>query len=170
MAVGGVGAWLVFTQRQEILQVIFHRAFQLLLYAITIFLIVTERNKPSYNYLLYAVCFCLIIINVAANRKSVMRLENRLFVFLGNISFSIYMFHELVIKSVMEILVRWRGTVFNDVLSNVILYAASIVLTLVMSSIVYYFFEKPFLRLKSSFAVIESGQDLIEKGAMPAPA
>jgi peptidoglycan/LPS O-acetylase OafA/YrhL len=170
MAVGGVGAWLVFNQRQKILQVIFHRAFQLLLYAITIFLIVTERNKPSYNYLLYAVCFCLIIINVAANRKSVMRLENRLFVFLGNISFSIYMFHELVIKSVMEILVRWRGTVFNDLLSNVILYAASIVLTVLVSSIVYYFFEKPFLRLKSSFAVVESGQDLIEKGAVPAAA
>ena len=141
-----------------------------MLYAITIFLIVTVRNKPSYNYLPYAVCFCLIIINVAANRKSLMRLESRLFVFLGNISFSIYMFHELVIKSVMEIMVRWRGTVFNDLISNVILYAASIVVTLVVSSIVYYFFERPFLRVKSSFAVVESGQDLIEKGAVPAAA
>jgi hypothetical protein len=35
---------------------------------------------------------------------------------------------------------------------------------------VYYGFEKRFLRLKSSFAVIESGQDLIEKGAPLVPA
>jgi len=170
MAVGGLGAWLVFNQQRKILQVMFHPAFQLLLYAATIFLIVTERNKPAYNYLLYAICFCLIIINVAANRKSLIRIENRWFVFLGNISFSIYMFHELVIKSVMEILVRWGGTVFNDGLSNVILYAASILFTLMVSSIAYYFFERPFLRLKSSFAVVESGQDLIEKGAVPATA
>jgi peptidoglycan/LPS O-acetylase OafA/YrhL len=170
MAVGGVGAWLIFARPQKILQVVFHRGFQLLLYGITLFLIVTEMNKPAYNYLLYAVCFGLIIINVANNRKSLLHLENRAFVFLGNISFSIYMFHELVIKSVMEVIVRWQATAFNDPLSNVILYAASIILTLGVSSIAYYFFEKPFLRLKSSYAVVESGQDLIEKGAAPAAA
>lgn len=166
MAVGGVGAWLVFTHQQKILSVIFHRAFQLLLYVVTIFLIVTEMNKPAYHYLMYAACFCLIIINVANNRKSLIRLENKVFVLLGNISFSIYLFHELVIKSVIEVMVRLRGTAFNDPLSNVILYAASIILTLGVSSIAYYFFEKPFLRLKSSYAVVESGQDLIEKGAV----
>ena len=68
----------------------------------------------------------------------------------------------------MEILVRTRGPGFNDVFSNALLYAASIVLTLGLASLAYYFFEKPFLRLKSSFALIESGQDLIERDAVPA--
>lgn len=170
MAVGGVGAWLVFARRQNILKFIFHRGFQLVLYAATIFLIVTPWNKPAYNYLLYAVCFCLIIINVADNRKSLIRIESPVFVFLGNISFSIYMFHEIAIKTVMETMVRAQGAAFNNILSNVILYAASISLTLGASTIVYYFFEKPFLRLKSSFAVVESGQDLIERGAVLASA
>ena len=112
----------------------------------------------------------MIIINVANNPKSLVRIENPVFVFLGNISFSIYMFHEIVIKTVLEVLVRTRGTSFNDLLSNVLLYAASTVLTLGLASLAYYFFEKPFLRLKSSFALVESGQDLIERGAVPASA
>ena len=168
MAVGGLGAWLVFARRQKTLKLIYHPLFQIFLYAATIYLLVTEKYKPVYNYLLYAACFCLIIVNVATNPRSVVRIENKVFVFLGNISFGIYMFHEIVIKVVMEGLVR-RGTMFIDASSNLLLYALSIVFTLLISTLVYYGFERRFLRLKSSYAVVESGQDLIEKGAAPVP-
>ena len=169
MAVGGLGAWLVFARRQRILDFIFHRVFQVALYAVTVFFLVSGTFKPVYNYLAYAACFALIIVNVAANPRSLIRIENKLFVFLGNISFSIYMFHEIVIKSVMEGLVRTRGVAFNDATSNLALYAISIVLTLAVSTIAYYGFERRFLRLKSSIAVVESGQDLIERGAPLVP-
>jgi len=169
MAVGGLGAWLVFARLKRVLNFIFHPLFQLLLFALTIYLLVTERGKPVYNYLVYAVCFALIIINVAANPRSLIRLENRMFIFLGNISFSIYMFHEIVIKTILQSLVRIWGVTFNDATSNVALYALSVAGTLGISAIAYYGFEKRFLRLKSSFAVIESGQDLIEKGAPLVP-
>jgi len=169
MAVGGIGAWLVFARRGKILKVIYHPAAQLLTYGITAYLLITETFKPIYNYLVYAICFCLIILNVATNRRSLIKIENKAFVFLGNISFSIYMFHELAIKVVMQALVRVRGTSFNDATSNVLLYALSIALTLIVATIVYYGFEKAFLRLKTRFAVIESGQDMIEKGAPLVP-
>jgi peptidoglycan/LPS O-acetylase OafA/YrhL len=169
MAVGGLGAWLVFAQLKRVLNIIFHPMFQLLLYALTIYLLVTESYKPVYNYLLYAVCFCLIIVNVAANPRSLIRIENRLFIFLGNISFSIYMFHEIVIKTIMQSLVRIGRVSFNDAASNLALYSLSIVATMGVSAIAYYSFEKRFLRLKSFFAVVESGQDLIEKGAPLVP-
>jgi peptidoglycan/LPS O-acetylase OafA/YrhL len=169
MAVGGLGAWLVFAQLKRVLNIIFHPMFQLLLYALTIYLLVTESYKPVYNYLLYAICFCLIIVNVAANPRSLIRIENRLFIFLGNISFSIYMFHEIVIKTIMQSLVRVGKVSFNEAASNLALYALSIAGTMGVSAIAYYGFEKRFLRLKSSFAVVESGQDLIEKGGPLVP-
>jgi peptidoglycan/LPS O-acetylase OafA/YrhL len=169
MAVGGIGAWLVFARRQKILKVIYHPASQLLIYGITAYLLITETFKPIYNYLVYAVCFCLIILNVATNRRSLIKIENKAFVFLGNISFSIYMFHELAIKAVMQLLVHLRGTSFNDATSNVLLYALSTGLTLILATIAYYGFEKVFLRLKTRFAVIESGLDMIEKGAPLVP-
>ena len=169
MAVGGIGAWLVFARREKILKLIYHPLFQICLYAGTVYLLVTEKYKPVYNYLLYSACFCLIIVNVATNPRSVIKIENRIFVFLGNISFGIYMFHEIVIKVVMEGLVRSRRTLFIDATSNVLLYGLSIVFTLLVSTVAYYGFEKRFLRLKSSYAVVESGQDLIEKGAPLVP-
>jgi peptidoglycan/LPS O-acetylase OafA/YrhL len=170
MAVGGIGAWLVFARRDKLLKLIYHPVFQIGLYAVTVLLLVTERFKPVYNYLLYAACFCLVIVNVATNPRSLIKIENKVFIFLGNISFGIYMFHEIAIKVIMEILVRNRGTSFHDASSNVLLYALSIVLTLLVSAVAYYGFERRFLRLKSSFAVVESGQDLIEKGAPLVPA
>ena len=169
MAVGGLGAWLVFAQVKRVLNLIFHPLSQLLVFAITIYLLITESYKPAYNYVVYAICFCAIIINVAANPRPLIRIENRLFIFLGNISFSIYMFHEIVIKAAMQGLVRMWGVNFSDAASNLTLYALSIAGTLAISAIVYYGFEKPFLRLKSTFAVVESGQDLIEKGAPLVP-
>jgi peptidoglycan/LPS O-acetylase OafA/YrhL len=169
MAVGGVGAWLVFARREKILNLFFHPVFQVVVYVVTFYLLVSQLYKPAYNYLVHSVCFCLIIVNIAANPRSLIRIENRVFVFLGNISFSIYMFHEIVIKVVMETLVRARGMAFNDATSNLILYSLSIGLTVGVSAIVYYAFEKRFLKLKSSFAVVESGQDLIERGARLVP-
>ncbi|HKO34851.1 MAG TPA: acyltransferase [Pyrinomonadaceae bacterium] len=169
MAIGGLGAWLVFARRQRILDFIFHRAFQVALYAVTVYFLVSETFKPVYNYLGYAACFALIIVNVAANPRSLIRIENKLFVFLGNISFSIYMFHEIVIKLVLESMARTQGVVFNDAKSNLVLHSLSIVLTLAVSTLAYYGFEKRFLRLKSSIAVVESGQDLIERGAPLVP-
>ena len=79
------------------------------------------------------------------------------------------MFHEIVIKATMQTLVRMWGVNFNDASSNLTLYALSLAGTLAISAIAYYGFEKPFLRLKSSYAVVESGQDLIEKGAPLVP-
>lgn len=158
MAIGGIGAWLVFRQKQEVLRIIYHRGFQVLVYALTGYLILTQHAKPVFNYAPYAICFCVIIVNISANKKSLLKLENRLFVFLGNISFSVYMFHEIVIKIVLEGLVRTRGTMFNDTTANVLLHTLSVGLTVLVSAGAYYGFERRFLRLKSGFAVVESGR------------
>jgi len=169
MAVGGIGAWLVFSRRENILKLIFHRGFQLALYGVTVYLLVSERFKPAYHYFFYAVCFCLIILNIAVNPRSLIKMENKAFIFLGNISFSIYMFHEIVIKIVMGSLTRISAVRFDTASSNLLLYGLSIALTILVSAASYYGFERLFLRIKSSFAVIESGQDLIERGARLTP-
>jgi peptidoglycan/LPS O-acetylase OafA/YrhL len=163
MAVGGVAAWLFFARRRRMLRLVYHPLFQVCLYAGTIYLLVTTRYKPVYNYGLYAGCLALIILNIATNPRSIIKLENSVFVFLGNISFSIYMFHEIIIKSVLAVLARTWPTAFDDVWSNLVLYVLVLTGTLIISTATYYGFERRFLRLKSSYAVIESGQDLIEK-------
>lgn len=159
MAVGALGAWLVFAGRRAVPGFLYHRATQLAVYALTAYALLTPAHKPVFNYTLYSALFGVIILNIATNPRSLVRVESRVFRFLGNISYSVYMFHEIAIKISMNALRSFGGAKFDDAASNVALYALSLLLTLGLASLSYLFFESLFLRLKPSFTVVASGEE-----------
>ncbi|HEY0319595.1 MAG TPA: acyltransferase [Pyrinomonadaceae bacterium] len=163
MAVGAIGAWLVFKKKRSILGFLYHRVTQVAVYALTLYALVTETFKPAFNYTIYSALFCIIILNIATNPRSLIKLESGVFTFLGNISYSIYMLHEIAIKISMGVLTKLYGMTFADTASNIGLYVASIALTLLLASVSYLFYERKFLRLKSAFSIILSGDDVREK-------
>jgi peptidoglycan/LPS O-acetylase OafA/YrhL len=165
MSIGAIGAWLVFKQKRSVLGFLYNRATQVIVYLLTAYLLITEELKPVFNYTLYSVLFCVIILNIATNPRSLFKIEGRLFTFLGNISYSIYMLHEIAIKISIAALTKFYGTSFADTASNVALYVASIALTLLLASVSYLFYERKFLRLKSAFSIIVSGDDVRAKQA-----
>jgi len=167
MAIGSIGAWLVFKRQGAVLKLLYHRATQLAVYALTAYSLITGANKPVFNYSAYSILFCLIILNLATNPHSLLKLENSLFIFLGNISYSIYMFHEIGIKLALNMLVKLSGTTFDDRISNVELYAFSIIFTLIISTFSYLLYETKFLRLKSTFSTIISGNDVKREELKP---
>jgi peptidoglycan/LPS O-acetylase OafA/YrhL len=144
MAVGGLFAWLVFAKKKAVLSVLYSRVTQLAVYSLTAWLLVTDSFKPIFHYGVYAACFGVLILNVATNPRTLIKLPGRIFEFLGDISFSIYMLHELAIQLV--IYAGWT--------SNAVLYPVSMALTIAAASACYLFFERPFLRLKARFAVV----------------
>jgi peptidoglycan/LPS O-acetylase OafA/YrhL len=144
MAIGGLFAWLVFAKKRAMLTFLHGTFVQLATYALTAWLLVTSSFKPIFHYGVYSVLFGILILNVASNPRSLLRLPGRAFEFLGNISFSIYMLHELAIQLVIHF--GWT--------SNAMLYSASMTLTIAAASACYLFFERPFLRLKSRFTVV----------------
>jgi peptidoglycan/LPS O-acetylase OafA/YrhL len=73
------------------------------------------------------------------------------------------MLHEIAIKLSIGALTKLFGTTFSDMASNIGLYAASIALTLLLAALSYMFYERKFLRLKSAFSIILSGDDVREK-------
>jgi peptidoglycan/LPS O-acetylase OafA/YrhL len=148
MAIGGLGAWIVFRQKRALLFFLSNRFVQVAVYALTAFLMITPAGKPIFDYGWYSVCFAVIIVNVATSPRSLIKLSHPLFDFLGNISFSMYMFHEIAIRIVIASL---------GVRSSALLYSASLLLTIGIASASYLWFERPFLRLKKRFAVIDSG-------------
>jgi peptidoglycan/LPS O-acetylase OafA/YrhL len=95
-------------------------------------------------------------LNVSTNPHSLIRLPARPFDFLGNISFSIYMFHEVAIQIMLGVLGKQP--------SNVLLYATSLSLTIAIASAAYLCFERPFLKLKSRYAVVHSSATLEPAG------
>jgi peptidoglycan/LPS O-acetylase OafA/YrhL len=165
MAIGGIFAWVVFRRPRRVVAFLHDRRVQAVVYALTAWLLVTDAFKPIFTYALPAVCFAVLILNVSTNPRSLIRLPGRAFTFLGNISFSVYMFHEVAIQLTLYALVTGTGTRFADAGSNVALYAASMLLTGVIATVSYLFFERPFLRLKARFGVIASGADAGQPGA-----
>lgn len=148
MAIGGLFAWAVFHRKRAFLAFLHHPLTQLATFALIAWTLLTSAHKPIFSYGWYAVLFAILITNVSTNPRSLLRFPSRPFDFLGNISFSIYMFHEVAIQLTFAVL--------GEQVSNAVLYATSLSLTLAIASATYLWFERPFLRLKSQFAVVRS--------------
>ncbi|MCI0736010.1 MAG: acyltransferase [Beijerinckiaceae bacterium] len=104
------------------------------------------------GYLLIACGCATIMTSVLGITRSI----SPLLIYLGRISFGLYVFHLVAIDitgyielSVCEVS-GWYG--FGHIWS----VAASLLLTIVMAALSYRFFETPFLRLKERFSVIAS--------------
>jgi len=148
MAIGGLAAWLLSERKQRILTFLWSWPVQVAVYALTAYGVLTSRGKPLLHYAHYSVLFAVIILNVATNERTLLRLRHPAFTFLGNISYSMYLLHEIVIGVLMRALPAG---------SNALLYAGSIVGTILLSAITYRYYELWFLRRKARLAVIASG-------------
>ena len=105
---------------------------------------------PILSNLLMLGAFAWLIVNVSINAKSLVKLDYPIFQFLGDISYGIYMYHMLVIFS----LVLVGKEVFNSfdpALGTLVFYllvSAAVVLVATLSK---RLFEDRFLALKTKF-------------------
>jgi peptidoglycan/LPS O-acetylase OafA/YrhL len=159
MAVGGIGAYILFTNQQGILRIIFHPISEKIILALMICnILFFEGDFTLLSNQLSAVLYILFILNVSSNPRSTLKLENRVFNSLGNISFGLYMFHVLVIYLVMMAIKLLSPTPLDSTLFNILLYTVVTVLTISVAYLSYNYFEQPFLRLKQRFAIVKSGE------------
>lgn len=116
MAIGGLGAYLVFHYGKQInASWIYSIPAQLFLYSLILVFIVFGANIHSniwYFFFDYPVVsaivpnalFLYLIIGVSVVDKNLFTLENRVFSYLGEISYGIYMFHLLILSQIIELL------------------------------------------------------------------
>jgi peptidoglycan/LPS O-acetylase OafA/YrhL len=150
MTIGAVGAWVLFERKERLLRFVFSTPVQLLTYTCIAYALLTTRGKPLLQYGMHSILFCIVIMNVAANERSLLKLRSPLFTKLGNISYAMYLLHELAIGGVMRII---------GVTSNVALYVAGILVTIAIAAVAYRVIELPFLRIKSRMQVAQHGPD-----------
>ena len=108
-------------------------------------------------YMAYSVLFLIIIVNVSCNPNCILKLENKVFVVLGNISYGIYMYHMIVIAFVIGTLKMINFTVDNSFTSQILVYSSTILGTILVAWLSYTYLESFFLKLKRKFTVIKSG-------------
>ncbi|MEI8137377.1 MAG: acyltransferase [Bacteroidota bacterium] len=155
MAIGGIGAWMVFKKKffQKILN-----NYILIVAIVAIFIMIyfTPDRLQDASFLLYSVLFLIIILNVSLNTNSFIQIENKTFVFLGNISYGLYMYHLIVIAAFIGFLRHIGFAVDNSIVSQLVLYTGVVSLTVLVSWLSYRYFEMWFLKIKHKFTVVKS--------------
>jgi peptidoglycan/LPS O-acetylase OafA/YrhL len=114
-------------------------------------------NEMPFPYLykeFYSFWFGIIILNFAANKDIFLSLEARPLSYLGRISYGLYMYHSIGIVLALQT-ARWLGAS-----SNALIYALSLILTVLLAGISYRYFESYFLSLKTSFTKVSSGDEV----------
>ncbi|MBK8805096.1 MAG: acyltransferase [Bacteroidales bacterium] len=130
LSIGGIGA-IIF--RRQLLQIKFSFVFVIILLILLIFPI----NFISSSILLLIVVLFTLLLLISDNNApiSAFMLKNTLFVLVGKISFSLYMWHQVVLAFGRYIFIQEMTII------NIIVLSLSI---LILSIITYLFIETPF--------------------------
>jgi len=103
---------------------------------------------------LVSVVFTVFILNTAGYSRFFRGLENKICNFLGQISYGIYMYHVLIIIAVTTFVKHVQLP--NSYVSYFVFLFAIMLSTILISYLSYRFLERPFLKIKSNFAVVKT--------------
>jgi peptidoglycan/LPS O-acetylase OafA/YrhL len=160
MAIGALGAWWYYHKQLDIfgfvlkMEWIYSKWLQLAVWLAAAIIIAMGMNFKIFTHQVYSVIFIVVILNVATNPRTIVKLEYPVLSYLGKISYGLYMFHPVCIGASV-LIARMIFTTFNFV-SEITVYALSILFTIGISMLSYHFFERYFLLLKQRFMHIIS--------------
>lgn len=159
MAIGGMGAYLLYRHRDGLVRIVFHPLAQAAAWlGIPLLLYLTPSLVEDLAHIMYALCFLVIILNVSSNAGSWVKLEHPVLHFLGKISYGLYMYHMMVIIFVLHVFTKLVAPETPQTWwMHGLIYLSVLVITVLVSYLSYTLFESRFIGLKSKFAEIKSG-------------
>ena len=160
MAIGGFFALLIYDNSNiycRLKEFLFQKKVQWITLMILIGLFFKGYYFDYFHNEIYSILFGVLICNFAANEERIFSLENRLFNFLGKISYGLYMFHSVVSVIIIKLLQN------KNEINNYYLYPLVIMMTILVSILSYEFFEKRFINKKMKFSKIISGDNTMNE-------
>lgn len=156
MAIGAAGAVLYFGKNSFFLKAAYSNITQVIIWAVVALVVVNKFNvNPIINDELISVISILLIVNVAGNPKTLIKLDNKYLDYLGKISFGIYVYHPLV----LFLEEKWMGSYIrglDPVVQMVIIGLVAVTVTIIIAGLSYKYFESRFLQYKKKFTRVES--------------
>lgn len=156
MMIGAIGAILLHQKSKKFLAVFSNKYIAYIAWSLFLFSgwyidIVPAPCRAEY----IAIISLLLITSQILTKDFLINLENRIFDFIGKISYGIYVIHPILIFVLSKWYSSFSITWPYHVQIFIVLLSTTIT-TIILASISYYLFEKPFLKLKSRFAVVKS--------------
>ncbi len=162
MAFGGLMAWFIYYKKTAILRFFHHPIVDIGTYVLIFFLTFKSIRFPFFQQQVYGFLFAVMILNMASNPKSFVKMENKYFNYMGKISYSFYIFHILGIYIIFKLFHTYLAQLPHQVVTVVAFLLAGLVITLI-SSVTYKYVEEPILKKKFRFSKIKSGDMAKEK-------
>jgi peptidoglycan/LPS O-acetylase OafA/YrhL len=164
MAVGGLTAYIIYHRKKKIEDtILFSKLIQIVLFLFLIgkffmskslikslFFFDVLYSSGIFSHMILSCSFAWLIVNISLNRKSIISLENKVFNFLGEISYGIYMYHMLIIFGII-LLLKDQLTNISGVTSTALFYFLLTTGVILVSFISKRTFEDYFLGLKENF-------------------
>ena len=107
-------------------------------------------NTKIISNVLLTISYAWFIVNVSVNKKSIIKLNNKIFKFLGEISYGIYMYHMLIVFGII-LLFKEQFLKLGNFTSTAIFYIILTLVVILVSYVSKVFFEDYFLKLKKKF-------------------
>ncbi len=150
MAIGGLFAVIYYNKYPKLIAMITHPILQVIVWISVIYLLFTGISLGFFHHQIYAMLFGILIFNLATNPKTVVKFKSKILDYLGKISFGLYMYHSIFIVISIKVL---QALNFSN---NLLVYILSFMLTIVVASLSYEYFEKRFLNMKIKYSKVLS--------------
>lgn len=95
----------------------------------------------------------MILILIAMSKPAQAFLENKILLYLGKISYSIYLIHWLLVLVVMEFWDVWANVFGDGYFRFYAMLGLFISLTILLANVMYHYVEKPFIDLSKRKAI-----------------
>jgi len=166
MAIGGLTAYTIYHRKKMIEDnILFSRLIQVIFILFllgkffaskflikNLFIFDYLYNSGIFSHLILSCSFAWLIVNISLNRRSLINLDNRVFNFLGEISYGIYMYHMLIIFGIVLFL-KSSLTKMSGVASSILFYFILTTGVILISFLSKRIFEDYFLGLKKKFRI-----------------
>lgn len=155
LALGGIAASLLLKRNHLFLLICKSKISEIISW-VTICLIAIGKYHifSVLNHEVATLAILVIIINQVDNPKKIISLENKVFDYLGKISYGLYIYNPIIIYLVSPVLKNYLSS--NKYFNLIAIYVVTIFFVIVVSHLSYFYFEKQFLKLKDRFSVIKS--------------
>lgn len=161
MAIGGIAACLLFYKKEKVLKLLYNKYLQIALYFAIAYITVRGIAVPYFNYEFYALMFGILILNLSSNKKTVINFEYKPLSYMGKISYGLYMYHNVVLASCLQIVLA-LGIRLDNLTGNIIYYLFGMTTTVVIAALSYELFEKRFIKAKVKYSKVISGENAKE--------
>ncbi len=153
MLIGVVGAILYYNRNSKFLSLATHRLTQILAWVCLLLIAINKFHIASViDGELVSLISLFLIMGQVTKKNNLINLENKVYDFIGKISYGIYVIHPILIFYFSRLFGHLADTTENYVM----LYLLVTATTILLAYLSYEFYEKKFLKLKAKYATIKS--------------